>query len=314
MYLEVETKNNEDVKLKEVCSNHDDNHSKSPKFEDVVISSDQVSRLQGDGKKRGAKDLKNDDESNEYPQKSHKCDIDEITFESTICDTSNDMMELDESQQELFKATYKENLQRYDVKNVAINKFLEAMSKQQQRSMKNEVINQLEGSSEISGQEQIVQDFISTNSKIPIESSVINETTSMNTTMIQIEDVGAQIVTNTLITIQDQCESNEQGISNLMYDEDHVKGWNFRRGLQERLLLKEVTNAEKRNAEIAIEVNGTNNESNVQSTRPVIWGTCKYRDLWAIAVTIDEDVHMDNTSPIPLDEVMDDGLDNVNFI
>ncbi|KAG0587149.1 hypothetical protein KC19_2G143400 [Ceratodon purpureus] len=208
-------------------------------------------------------------------------------------------MELDDIQQELYKSTYKDNLQRYDVKNVAINKFLEAMSKQQRNL---------------------------TDSETPIESSIINETTpmninatmdettsmninatmdettSMNINVIPTEDIGKQIITNTLITIHDHCQSREQGISNLLHDDDQVNGWNFRRGLQERLLLKEVTNVEKRNAEIATEVNGTNNESNLQLTRPVIWGTCKYRDLWVRASTIEEDVHMDNASPILLEE------------
>jgi hypothetical protein len=300
--VEVETKNSEDAKSKEICCYEKNGRFHSTRRDDIN-SEDQTPRLKGDGKKRGVENLNNnDDDSNEYPQKSHKCDNDGIEIEPIICDTTNDMMELDESQQELFKATYKENLQRYDVKNVAINRFLEAMTKQQQKNTKNEHVEHVGELHEISDEKKISSNLLLTNSEVPFESSLTSETTPMNMNMIQTKDIAEQIITNTLITVHDHCQSNDQGIEELLHDDDQAKGWNFRRGLQDRLLLKEVSNVEERDAEISIEVNGTAIESNVQSTRPVIWGTCKYQSLWAMASAIDEDLQMNIASSNPLEE------------
>lgn len=311
--MEVEIRYNEHRKFQEEYSSQNEIRLPNSLGKEDKCFVESLPKLEGDGRKRGAKDLDNEDERDEYPKKSLKCHNDEIEFESFACDATTDLMELDDSQQEWFKASYKQSLQSYDVKNVAISRFLEAISKQQQMKIKNEsVSHDVEEMNKINGQTHL-QDLISID-EIPSKSPIIDETTpmNMNMNMIQIEDIGEQIITNTLITTHDQCQSNEQGISSLLHDDDQVKGWNFQRGLQDRLLLKEVINVEKRDAEVA-EVNGTNHESNGQSTRPVIWGTCKYRDLWAKAVTIDDDIHMNNASPIPKDQVMDDGFDNVNL-
>jgi hypothetical protein len=305
--MEIEIKTHLDSNFKDSCNNKNEIILQTMGKEDIKFV-DMVPRLEGDGKKRGTRDLDNEEKGDEYPQKSLKCQNDEIHFESSIsCDETTKSMELDDNQQEWFKTTYKENLQRYDVKNIARSRFLEAMSKQEQKNIQNESVCHVEEPTKINGQTHL-QDLVLTN-EIAIELYGNNDTTPINTNMIQIDDIGEQIITNTLITIHDQCQSHEEGFSSLLYNNDKVTGWKFQRDLQDGLMLKEVANVEKRDVEVA-EINGTNDESNTQSIRPMIWGTCKYRDLWVKATTIDDDTHMDNASPISMDQVMDIELNN----
>jgi len=305
--VEIEIKTHLDTKFKDSCNDKNEIKLQTIGKEDMNLM-DMVPRLEGDGKKRGAKDLDNEEKGDEYPQKSLKCQNHVINFESCAsCDETIESMELDDIQQEWFKTTYIENLQRYDAKNIAINRFLEAMSKQEQQNIQNESICHVEEPTKINGQTHL-QDLVPTN-EIPIELCGNNDTTPINTNMIPIDNIGEQIITNTLITIHDQCQSHEQGVSSLLQSNDEVTGWKFRRDLLDGLMLKEVANVEERDVQVA-EINGTNDESSAQSIRPMIWGTCKYRDLWAKATTIDDDTHMDNASLISMDQVMDFELCN----
>lgn len=265
-----------------------------------------------EAKKRGAGDLDSSDQDNGHPQKYQKgsaTPLDEMEADVAVSETVRDFMDMDCSDHT--GSTLKDNANIFDGNTVA-NRFLDAVSDHHlDANLDGPITGKSFGipkdttvpllnreGAESTALARLTRLYPDTEGAVQLSYSILQED-SANTvrpnfsTSDQLQEVGEVDTT-----------------SPLAVSPERLKEWadkerEFKRDLQERVLRKAVADADRRAINDAAELNGES-EFGLQPARPMVWGTTKYRDLWAKAAAIDEEMELDSPASVAEESIYEE--------
>ena len=241
-------------------------------------------------KKRGGNDL-----GDEHPPKACKQSLDEMDSNECVCEDVQTFMELDCIDQGPNNSQSTSTIDHDDLKNVARSILFKAVKDFKSTQFDNfKLSKNTRGVS--NGQE--CQMMLSNDAHVEESKMIDNEVTQQCMKRHQLIQESKESLQPNFLQDVDVFDVDQHVASN---NEELLKAWTLKKSLQKRTLQRAMENVDKRDRE-NLDVEKGNAMGLQMLARPTIWGTKKYRDLWAKAATIDDDMHSEDSTSSCCDE------------